>query len=103
MGNYVKDYTFAVIDNGNVPLAGNFDTVSFAPVVLTVATALILAVVISYAIWFFSHSVRVRNACGSDTKTIVSYFFHPLKLTADETAIEYSLLEGTLGTDKKTA
>jgi len=59
MDNKVTDYTFTIIEDGQVPLAGNFDTVNYMPVVAMVVFCLILLAVASYTIWLLSRSNRM--------------------------------------------
>lgn len=93
MGNQIADYTFTIIEDGQVPLAGNFETYSFAPVVLVVVLGLVMLAALAYALWFETHSIRVKALCG-DAKT--SYFFNPAKLLREERELEYSLVETPL-------
>ncbi|MDO4187860.1 MAG: hypothetical protein Q4D29_02620 [Lachnospiraceae bacterium] len=90
MGSQIADYTFTIIEDAQVPLAGNFETHSFAPVYLVVALGLLMLALLAYALWFETHSVRIKTLSG-DAKT--SYFFHPAKLLREERELEYSLVE----------
>ena len=92
MENQVMDYTFTIIEDGQVPLAGNFETFSFAPVIFVVALGIVLLAVIAYTLWIETHSFRLRDIRGSKA-VFAEYFFHPIKLIVDERETEYSLVE----------
>lgn len=96
MGSQVVDYTFTIIEDGQVPLAGNFETFSFTPVIAVVALGLVLLLALAYALWFETHSSRVKALSGDVRGFNAKYFFHPFKLIRDEADIEYSLAEASL-------
>lgn len=97
MENSVANYTFTIIEDGQVPLAGNFDTVSYSPVVAVVVVCLILAALCGYVFWILAHSrVIAMKENTSATEVVSRYFFNPMGLLRDETATEYALLEGSL-------
>lgn len=91
MENRVADYTFTIIEDGQVPLAGNFDTFSYAPVIMAVTAVLVLLAIAMYMMWIVSKARLIGNVIG-DKAVIVKYFFHPAKLIRDERDYEYSLL-----------
>lgn len=92
MNSQVMNYTFTIIEDNQVPLAGNFDTFSFAPVIAIVVLSLILLAALAYALWVESHSNRVKVLSGSSSSVSASYFFHPIKLLREEAELEYSLV-----------
>lgn len=92
MENQVMDYTFTIIEDGQVPLAGNFETFNFAPVIFVVALGIVLLAVIAYTLWIETHSFRLRDIRGNKA-VFAEYFFHPIKLIVDERETEYSLVE----------
>lgn len=97
MENAVSNYTFTIIEDGQVPLAGNFNTVSYTPVIMVVAVCLIAAALVGYAFWILAHSRRIVLRDGlSDTEVVIKYFFNPSGLLRDELAVEYALLEASL-------
>lgn len=89
MENRVMDYSFTIIEDGQVPLAGNFDTFSYAPVIAVVVVALIALALVAYAVWVSSHVRRVRNLNGRRDTVMSSFFFHPLRLIRTEAELEY--------------
>lgn len=97
MGNSVANYSFTIIEDGQVPLAGSFDTVSYTPIVAIVVICLMIAALCGYVFWILAHSKRIAMQGNMSVAEIVSnYFFNPLGLLRDETATEYALLEGSL-------
>lgn len=92
MGTQVADYTFTIIEDGQVPLAGNFDTFSFAPVIFTVVLGLVVIAVLAYSLWLETHSSRLRMLGNDENAIFTRYFFHPIKLLRDERDLEYSLV-----------
>ena len=92
MGSQIADYTFTIIEDGQVPLAGNFDTFNYTPVVTVVVLGLILLAVFAYTLWFDVHTRRIRELCQDRDVVRAKYFFHPMQLIKDEMDIEYSLV-----------
>lgn len=92
MNSQVANYTFTIIEDNQVPLAGNFDTYSFAPVVAIVVLSLVLLAVLAYALWVETHTNRVKVLSGNDNAAGAGYFFHPVKLLREESELEYSLV-----------
>lgn len=92
MGNQVVNYSFTIIEDGQVPLAGNFETVSYTPVVAVVALCLIVLAISAYTIWFLSHTVRISATLGSGKEVFSKYYFHPAKLIRDIREHEYRMV-----------
>lgn len=92
MNTQVTNYAFTIIEDNQVPLAGNFDTYSFTPVIAIVILSLILLAILAYALWIETHFDRVRVLSGNDKAINASYFFHPAKLLRKEADLEYSLV-----------
>lgn len=92
MGNQVVNYSFTIIEDGQVPLAGNFETVSYTPVVAVVALCLIVLAISAYTIWFLSHTVRISATLGSEKEVLAKYYFHPSKLIRDIREHEYRIV-----------
>lgn len=86
------DYVFTIIEDNQVPLAGNFNRFSYAPVVAVVVISLVLLAILAYALWIESHIERVVALSGNDRVSRMSYFFHPVKLLREESELEYSLV-----------
>ena len=49
------DYVFTIIEDNQVPLSGNFNRFSYAPVVAVVVISLVLLAILAYALWIESH------------------------------------------------
>lgn len=97
MENAVNNYTFTIIKDEAVPLAGNFDTVNYAPLVTAVVIGLLLVAVCSYVAWLVSHSRRLALYNNFTTAEVVTkYFLCPAKLLRDELEVEYALAEAVL-------
>lgn len=92
MENQVTDYVFTIIEDGQVPLAGNFDTFNYTPVIMAVIMGLALLAIFAYTVWFESHSMRLATLTGEDGSNIMKYYFHPIKLIRDVTDTEFVLL-----------
>lgn len=92
MGSQVTDYTFTIIEDGQVPLAGNFDTVNYSPVIAAVIFCLMLLVIVAYTMWYLSHSERIRIFANDSRDVFAKYYFHPAKLIRDERELEFSLV-----------
>lgn len=88
MDNVITDYTFTVIEDGQVPLAGNFDTFNYTPLFIVVSIVLLAVVAFNYLTWLLGHTKRASYLSGEDI-SIRSYFFHPLRLLEREREIEY--------------
>ena len=89
------NYTFTVIEDGQVPLAGNFDTFNYTPLFAIVAIVLVAVVVFIYLAWLLGHAKRASYLSGEDI-SIRSYFFHPLRLLEREREIEYEASESVI-------
>ena len=90
MDNVITNYTFTVIEDGQVPLAGNFDTFNYTPLFLVVSIVLLLVVVFFYFTWLLGHSKRASYLSGENI-SVISYFFHPVRLLEREREIEYEV------------
>jgi len=97
MGNQVTNYSFTIIEDGQVPLAGNFDTFNYAPVVAAVVLCLILLAIAAYTVWFISNSARVSAVIGSGKEVFTEYYFHPVKLVSKVRELEYEMVSAPLG------
>ncbi len=86
------DYVFTIIEDNQVPLSGNFNRFSYAPVVAVVVISLVLLAILAYALWIESHIERVIALSGNDRVPRMGYFFHPVKLLREESELEYSLV-----------
>lgn len=95
MGNQIADYSFTIIEDGQVPLAGNFDTFNYSPVIAAVVMSLVLLAVIAYTFWFIAHSERIRVATADSKAVFAKYYFHPISLLRDIRDFDYSLVNVT--------
>lgn len=91
MGNQIADYTFTIVEDGQVALAGNFDTFNFTPVIMVVVLGVALLLLLAYTLWFETHSRRIMELAGINSRKSARYFFHPVRLLRDEMDVEYSL------------
>lgn len=92
MENRLTDYTFSIVEDGQVPLAGNFDSFNYMPVILIVASMLIMVAIVAYTVWVQSHLKRVVNLNGNANMPLADYYFHPRKLIRQEAELEYEAL-----------
>lgn len=94
--NNIAEYTFTIIEDGQVPLAGNFETYSFAPVIVVVALGLVLLGLIAYTLWIETRLSRISSLTGSFDIVNAKYFFHPGKLLRAVEELEYSLVSDSI-------
>lgn len=92
MKDRVADYTFTIIEDGQVPLAGDFSTFSYAPVIAVVVLALIAIALVAYTVWVIEHVKRVKNLNGNSNLAISEYYLHPFKLIRTEEELEYEAI-----------
>lgn len=97
MGDSIKDYTFTIIEDGAVPLAGNFDQVAKMPIATIVIIGLIVLAVCSYAVWCYSKLARVKEYSELTLfQATVKYFLHPQRLVEVCEECEHNALSGNV-------
>lgn len=92
MENKALDYTFTIIEDGQVPLAGNFDTFSYAPVVAIVIAVLAVLAIAAYTVWSVSRVKRLAQLTGENSDLTAKYYLRPASLLRDMKDAEYSVL-----------
>ena len=97
MGDSIKDYTFTIIEDGAVPLAGNFDQVAKMPIATIVVIGLLVLAICSYIVWFHSMITRVSEYSEMTKAQLVSkYFIHPQRLVEACEECEHNALSGNV-------
>lgn len=96
MSNQVVDYTFTIIEDGQVPLAGNFDTFNYTPVIVTVVLGLIVLAVLAYSLWFETHRSRVKVLCSEVNLKARNFFFRPTELLRYESELEHAIVSTSI-------
>jgi len=91
MNNAITDYTFTVIEDGQVPLAGEFNTFNYTPVFIAVIIAFLLVAAVIYAFWMMGHIKRV-SYLSENSINAKEYYFHPIKLLQLEHELEYEVV-----------
>jgi len=85
------NYSFTIIEDGQVPLAGDFSSFNFLPVVLVIAAVFIIIAMGVYISWISSHLHRIEFLSGENL-TIKEYLFHPIGLMRYEYEVEHEVI-----------
>lgn len=90
----ISDYTFVVIEDEMVPLAGNFNTgFNYMPVIIAVCVMAVVISLIAYTVWFLSHKSHIVALTGkNDSTSLFSLFIRPRRLMQLEYETENSIV-----------
>lgn len=97
MGDSITNYTFSIIEDEMVPLAGDFDKVTKVPTLAVVIICLVILAICSYSMWVYTKISRIMEYTDESTFTLlIKYYFRPQHLKEACEECEHNALSGNV-------